>query len=291
MKAATFKKKYGDREFTPMEVGKAVICSLVYSRLKGTEKRAAGQSATLDDEGDTLFTRERAKAMLGTISTQEERMAYTAYRQLEEWITTRQMQNATYKTLCKSFLNSLKRTVAQIIWAEEAEAELEGIVNDERPRDAIDNNVFLHKLDAARFAFDDSEEADIYSIRDNIAYTINRIAEYNALVRLIAKEIELPELVGACEINMDDITDYIGRINGLIEEAQKAIVGRGYTADGNGIGAIKNNCFVNYLRPFDSKPRKIPAKYKTAAQQLLKGLYVFMLPSGGLTLDKTIEGR
>ena len=291
MRAATFKKKYGDREFSPMEVGKAVICSIVYSRLKAEEQRAAGH--TPEGGEDTLFTRDRVKAMLDTISTQDERMAYTAYRQLEEWLVTRQLQNATYKTLCKSFLNSLKRTVVQIIWMEEAEAELEELVNGEegQPRDVIDNNVFLHKLDAARFAFDDSEESDIYSIRDNIAYTINRIAEYNALVRLIAKEIDLPELVGACSVNMDDVTDYIGRINDLIEKAQAAVADRGYTTDDNAIGAMKSNCFINYLKPFDSKPRAIPTRNRVAAQQLLNGLYVFMLPSGGLTLDRAIEGR
>lgn len=269
-----------------MEVGRANICSLIFTRLQTADKRAAGQPTTITE---TLFTPERVRAMVATISNHEEQMQYTAYRQLEEWLVRQQVQASTYRHLLIVCLEDIRNVAAQIVWAETAEEEIIAAMGQEA-KEVLDNNIFLHKLDAARFTFDDSYIDFSYDIRDNISFLLKAITQYNTLVSLIAKEIDLPELVEACSVSIKNATSDIESVNAVIGAAHDVINSR-YSADDNGIGAIKHSAFADQLRPLDVKISRVPAAHRKAAQELLTDLSIFKLPSGGLKLEKAIDGK
>lgn len=272
-KALAFKKKYQNIEQCPPEdVGKISIASNVYRRLK--EK---------DEQLPDFINFEQRDALVAKLTTPELWQRYTAYRQLEEWLKSRNLENLVQLTMMGAYLDMVEERVCNMIWAEDVEKGIE-LTED----NAEHTRLLLCKMDAAMFANDDWKEYNSITGRSNILFAMNQINYYNTLVGLVAKEIKMPELASVFQLDIASEEKKIEWINGLIAALKERIFAT-YTEDGH-IGTTKRHVFDMHLKPYQTEPDKIPAEHIAAAKKLIKGLKVFDDPLGGTTLDKAIKG-
>ena len=271
-KALAFKKKYQHIEqCAPEDVGKACIASLVYVRLKAK-----------DEQLPDFISIEQRDELVSKLTTPEIWQRYTAYRQLEEWIKSRNLENVVELAALRANVTLVKERLCNMAWAEEAERGIE-------LKDADNEAIFpLCKIDTAMFAFSDWKEESSITGRSDILFTMNQINRYNALIGLIAEEIKIPELADVCTIDLTPIKESLERINNLIAELKTEIFER-YEDDGD-IGTIKRHAFDIHIAPYSTEPEEIPKKRLDAASVVLKGLKIFNDPLGGTTLDKIIKG-
>lgn len=273
--AEAFKRRWGHNAYIPMDVGKAAICSLTYANMPDRP------------EGDYLFTGQQLESLQATITTQEEYNQYVAYRQLEDWLTSRQTAARGWAALLYAHMSMISHSICEMIWAEEA---IKGYA-DTLGREQAEANIFMHKLDTGRFTFDDTNEAQSYRLRDLIENEAMQVERYNTTVRLIAKEIKLPELATVFCISLDNLPAKVEFINANIQQLHDDLVARGYKEDDNGIGQIKLGAFKTHLRPYTVPSYKVPAANVKSAKELLTGLSVFKRAKGCTILDLVIAGR
>ena len=200
--AEEFKEKYGRKRFNSSNAGK----SLIYSYLYWGYLKNEGMS------NDELLKNPLYKdinEIRAKVTNVDDAYIYNQYLRLEEWVgsafeTALFMRNAT-----KSVLSHFHNIVTDVIYGESLREAL-GAKADE-----ASISIWLSNMSIDSIRPTESSYQTVLNLRENIEYGLRYLNVYNTLIALIAKEIEIPELV-LFQVNMRVINDGIGQLNDVL---------------------------------------------------------------------------
>ena len=200
--AEEFKEKYGRKRFNSSNAGKSLIYSYLYWGYLKNE--GMSNDELLKNPLYRDINEIRAK-----VTNVDDAYIYNQYLRLEEWVgsafeTALFMRNAT-----KSVLSHFHNIVTDVIYGE----SLRGALGAKADETSI--SIWLSNLSIDSIRPTESSYQTVLTLRENIEYGLRYLNVYNTLIALIAKEIEIPELV-LFQVNMRVINDSIEQLNDVL---------------------------------------------------------------------------
>ena len=252
-----FKAKYGKRTYRGANVGKALMLTYIYQRLK--------MNMGIDADEDSLFTFRQRTSMLNSINDAEFaqdapedyaqiQMQYEAYCALMDW-TELHIQLANEQ-------NILAAQSLNVIWLTLAQTQLTCKLPEP------ENVPYMVETLQSAYGF----------ARGQILRTYERLVYFNATTRMIADELKIPEYAPVFSADTGRIETQTPQINQRIN----AIL-----TDTESHPALHDK-LVEILKPIELDDGYIDIDFVMTCKSLIAGLKVFMEPRGLMAFDQAL---
>jgi hypothetical protein len=263
-KALAFRDKYSPiTDLPPEDVGKAAIIQMVYARL-----------AEAGEQLPDFFTLEERDAIVAKLTTPELWDRYATYRQLASWLVNVRAKSVIDVSLFSAHIDTIIAYFSNLVCTEKAEAELTQTGSEDALSD-LDKLISVEKW-----------QITLANKNRDMCFAMNQINKYNTLIKLVAKEIKIPELVSAFAYDVTQNCVALEAINDLVE-IQRENTFSNYEDDGG--AGTKRRKAIDCFPLFQTKPDEIPKERIAAARKQIKGLKAFVDALGWNNLERTLS--